>query len=570
MREIWMKYGRRCLALALCVVSCVACLSGCGEDETAERTGLTVCVGEEPATYDPIYAQEIGDQTILNHLYENLLRLERDENGDLIVVSGAAKSVDHEENADGTVTYTFRLRGGKWSDGVEVKASDFVYAWQRLADPATGSAYASLLSIVSGYDAARASGDMTLLAVTAKNSSTLVVTLDGHYDWFLREVCTSTATMPLRQDVVRRLKQAADEANEAAGEAGGSLRWWSDPTKLVTNGAYTVQEEKENFSLTLGENPSYGKKLTGPENLVFRFADQETAQALYAQGEVDAIWPLSEEEMAQRMEADETWTAEPVLGTYTVLFNCGALQDEHVRQALSLAIDRPAIAALAGVTAQAAEGLVPPGVYHETEDGAQDPDFRGCGGELLENDPAWYPDRCLAAAELLRDASEEPETMEYLYIDEGSNGAVAAALCEQWARVLELDVTPRAVTQAELMTALREGSYTLAGMEVTAVCNDAECFLSNWTSGSGDNFLHYENSAYDTLMSIIAGAEEGTARLGCLHDAEDLLVQIDSALAPLYTVGTAWELRETYAGGFRDPRGWFDFRSVYMKPVTVS
>ena len=70
-------------------------------------------------------------------------------------------------------------------------------------------------------------------------------------------------------------------------------------------------------------------------------------------------------------------------------------------------------------------------------------------------------------------------------------------------------------------------------------------------------------------MSIIAKAEEGSARMGCLHDAEDLLLEIDCALAPLYTAGTAWDLRETYMGGFRDPRGWFDFRGVYLRPVTV-
>lgn len=36
-------------------------------------------------------------------------------------------------------------------------------------------------------------------------------------------------------------------------------------------------------------------------------------------------------------------------------------------------------------------------------------------------------------------------------------------------------------------------------------------FLMDWTTGNRDNFLHYENSAYDTLMSIIAGAR---GRLG--------------------------------------------------------
>ena len=235
-----MKLWKRLTALCLSVLVCVTLLTACGRKESTDgRVFLSVCVGETPATYDPIYAQRIGDQTILNHLYENLMRLETGENSQAIAVPGAAKSVDMKENSDGTVTYTFRLRGGKWSDGVEVKASDFVYAWQRLADPATGSVYAPLLSIVSGYAEAQASGDMSLLAVSAKSSTTLVVTLTGHYDWFLREVCTSIATMPLRQDVVQRLKQEADAANDNLKEDETPRRWWSDPTRLVTNGPYT-------------------------------------------------------------------------------------------------------------------------------------------------------------------------------------------------------------------------------------------------------------------------------------------------------------------------------------------
>ena len=46
-----------------------------------------------------------------------------------------------ETNADGTVTWTFRLRSAKWSDGKKVTADDFVYAWQRVLDPNTASMY---------------------------------------------------------------------------------------------------------------------------------------------------------------------------------------------------------------------------------------------------------------------------------------------------------------------------------------------------------------------------------------------------------------------------------------------
>ena len=116
----------------------------------------------------------------------------------------------------------------------------------------------------------------------------------------------------------------------------------------------------------------------------------------------------------------------------------------------------------------------------------------------------------------------------------------------------------RAVTEEELLTAIAEGTFTLAGRNLTAHCNDAESFLLDWASHSENNLLGYENSAYDTLMSIIANAPDGTARLGCLHDAEELLMA-DAPLTPLYTTYTAWTVRETLTGVIRDPRGWFSF-----------
>jgi oligopeptide transport system substrate-binding protein len=39
------------------------------------------------------------------------------------------------------VTYTFHLRAdARWSNGDPLTAEDFVYAWRRVIDPATGSA----------------------------------------------------------------------------------------------------------------------------------------------------------------------------------------------------------------------------------------------------------------------------------------------------------------------------------------------------------------------------------------------------------------------------------------------
>lgn len=557
-----MRNLKRLAALVLPAALCVSLLAGCAR--AGAGVSLSVCVGSTPETLDPIYAENISDQTILVHLYENLMRVTADASGSTSVVAGMAKSVDQEENHDGTVTYTFRLRSAKWSDGQAVKASDFVYAWQRLADPASHSPYAELLSVVSGYDEARSAGDMELLQVSAKNDSTLVVVLNGTYDWFLKEVCTSPATMPLRKDVVQRLKTAAQEA-VADEEDAAADPWWADPTALVTNGPYQVTDYSLGISMRMSASERYYGDQPGPGEITFQFAASvEDAAALYDQKTVDAVWPLTEERLAELAE-DETWSAIPELGTCTLLFNCrqDLFGDQLIRQALALAIDRDALARTAGVTARAAEGLVPSGVP-ENDAG----DFRTVGGPLLDNDPETYAERCAQAKDLLEEAGYDSGVdlgeLEYLYVDEGTNGLVAQALCQQWQDALRIRVTPRGVTERELWTALRTGEYTLAGVDLEAAGNDAECFLMDWTSGSQDNVVGYENSAYDTLMAIIASAPDGTARMGCLHDAEELLLA-DYALSPLYTRGTAWELRDTLTGALRDARGWFCFSGVMAR-----
>lgn len=556
-----MKHWKRRLALLLAAALCVSALAGCARG--GDAMSLSVCVGGAPEELDPIYATEPADQTILVHLYENLMRKTAGASG-ATVTNGVAKSATSEENTDGTVTWTFQLRGAEWSDGREVLAGDFVYAWQRLADPANDSPFASLLSVVAGYDEVRETGDVSLLQVTAEDDSTLVVVLNGKYDWFLEEVCTAPATMPLRQDLLTG-ESAAEETAEDGAEAAEAAPWWSDVAGLVTNGPYQVSGYEAGESLTLETSGTYHSDVSGPGTLTFRFADTaEEGQALYDAGTVDFLGVLPEEQMASLVEA-ESRALTPELGTWAVVFNCAqdTLMDARVRRALSLVIDRTAAAEAAGVTARAAEGLIPPGVPESDE-----ADFRTSGGDLLDNDPNHRADLQEEARALLTEAGyvsvQDLGELEYLYVDAGNGAAVAQALVQAWQSALGLRVTARAVTEDELAAALEEGTFSLAGIEIRALGNDAECFLRQWSSTGGENVSRYANSAYDTLLSVIAGAEDETARLGCLHDAEALLLE-EGAVAPLYTTVTAWTLRDSLTGLVRDGRGWFSFAGVVAR-----
>lgn len=569
--NIWKRRAAALLAAALCL----SLLGGCGGGE--EGMALTVCAGAAPESLDPIYATSAADQTILTHLYENLMQSSADENGDPTAVSGMAKSAESETNvADGTVTWTFHLRSAKWSDGEKVTADDFVYAWQRLADPERNSPYASLLSIVAGYQEARESGDMSLLQVTAENDSTLVVVLTGSYEWFLTQVCTSTATLPLRRDLMEQWEPAepeetAEQAQETEEETEAApqeetVLWWADAEALVTNGPYQVTGYTEGESLTAEIYEDYYGRLSGPETLCFRFADSaEEAWAWYQEGAVDFVGALPEEQLETRA-TDEAKPLTAELGTYMVVLNCAQdpFDEAEVRRALALVLDRNALAEAAGTDARAAEGLVSPGV----------PDSGGGtfreDGALLNNDPDDYSDACAQAVELLSQAGYDGGSglgeLEYLYVDQDNAAAVAQALCQMWNQQLGLDVTARAVTEEEMAQSLAEGTFTLAGVELRPVADDPECFLMPWISGGAENIARYSNSAYDTLLSIIAAAQDSAARSGCLHDAEVLLLE-DGVVAPLYTTVTGWELRETLAGLWRDGRGWFRFTGVVARGV---
>ena len=96
-----MRIWKRLACLALPAAVCLTLLVGCAGE--ADGVSLSVCVGSAPVTLDPIYAEETGDQTILAHLYENLMRVAVDVSGTPTVTGGMAKDVDQEEIYDGTV-----------------------------------------------------------------------------------------------------------------------------------------------------------------------------------------------------------------------------------------------------------------------------------------------------------------------------------------------------------------------------------------------------------------------------------------------------------------------------------
>ncbi len=551
-----MKMWKRMAAMGLCLALAAGTLAGCGGG-SAPGLALRLSMGQEAGSYDPIRAETAEAETVIVHLYENLLRKAPDTSGGTTLASGVAKKYDMEENYDGTVTYTFHLRQAKWSDGQTVTAGDFVYAWQRLADPVTNSPSASLLSAVAGYDEVRSSGDVSKLQVSAEGELTFVVTLLGKCDWFLEDVCTDPATIPLRQDNLQTLKEEAIQENLQAEERGetGTRNWASDPTRLVTNGPYTASRGEEG-ELILTRSETYVGGVSGPEELRFLFHDSpEAAWETYAAGEADFVSPLPRAETEAKAESD--WAGAALSQTTVLLFNTQGevFPDVQARKAFSLAIDRQALSDLTALVSRPAEGLVPYGVPDENGE-----DFRTQGGDLVGESGT---EEALAEANALLGESGYGSSAvpRFVYEDTEENAALADALWKAWMKGLKVRLERVPLSADELREALSAGDYDIALTDIRGNALDAESFLDLWRGDSPENVAGYENGAYDTLLKVIRSASDEKARQGCLHDAEALLLD-DCPVAPLLFTASAWEAREGLVGILRDGRGFFSFASA--------
>ena len=519
------------LALLLCACG-KAPEDGESPDESVplQADVLTVRTGEAQTTLDPAAVTARGGETILYHLYENLLRWEDGGDGWAVLAKGQAENYTLETDYAGNATYTFTLReDAVWSDGTAVKAQDFVFAWQRLADPANDLPHRELLSEIAGFAEVQETGDPSLLAVSAPDGKTLTVTLQGSPAYFLEEICAGAYTMPLRSDVSS----------------------YANPT--VTNGAYTLSGfTRELVSLERSETycPSASK---GPSQLHFAtMADSAADYAALQAGESALVLDLPEEPLHALADSG-VWTPEPATGTCAVVLNTrqAPFDNPNIRLAFHLAVDRQAIVdALGGLTSRPAPGVVPYGVsdYSSSRPVVEVPDedstpadpmaepepekprptcwdFRTHSLEVVTADHTHdYETDCRYAQALLAQAgysggSGFPE-VEYLYPSSHPEGqALAGLLQTMWRDSLGVSVTVRGVSDEEyesaFLPALPEENgeedsgtetnggeeplpappFQMAVRELSPAYSDAEALLRQWHSGSGDNVSGFASDA---------------------------------------------------------------------------
>jgi ABC-type oligopeptide transport system substrate-binding subunit/class 3 adenylate cyclase len=260
------------------------------------------------------------------------------------------------EVLEGGRKYIFHLRDDvRWSDGVPVTAGDFEYAWKRVLDPAIGSHSAGLLYDIKGAKAFQRGevADPDRVGVRALDELTLVIELEGPTGYFL-QLLAHTATHPVPRHVV-----------EAHGAA------WTEMANLVTSGRFRLLSWQRGESMVMARNPEYRGRFTGNVQRVelSLVSDWSSTLEMYEADRLDVLdlseLPAAEKDRARERHAGE-YISLPGRSTNYLGFDVSRppFDDQRVRRALALAIDKQALAQvhLGGYASPATGGFVPPGM----------------------------------------------------------------------------------------------------------------------------------------------------------------------------------------------------------------
>ncbi|PHJ39095.1 hypothetical protein P378_05395 [Desulforamulus profundi] len=143
----------------------------------------------EPKTLDPAKANGVPEATVTLQLFDGLTRYDANQQ----IQPALAESW---QISDDGLTYTFKLREAKWSNGEPVKAQDFVYSWLRALAPETASEYAYQLYYIKGaeeYNSGK--GKKEEVGIKALDDKTMQVVLRAPAPQFLGLTATRPFTL---------------------------------------------------------------------------------------------------------------------------------------------------------------------------------------------------------------------------------------------------------------------------------------------------------------------------------------------------------------------------------------
>ena len=591
-----MKKTLSLLLVVAMILSCMVSLTACNQS-----TGMVLNVGAYPDTIDPALNSAVDGATYIIHTFCGLVGYEQDEEGNLDLVPQCAESLPEAVKLDdGKVSYTFKLREGlKWSDGSDLTAADFVYAWNRAADPTTGADYGYMFEGIDGYadvtaaddEGNRTNPDAKLNVTASEDGTELTVVLTVDLPYFY-ELCAFPTYMPVKQDIV-----------EANGDA-----WATKADTYIGNGAYKVESFTQSEMVLVKNENYYNADAVVSDKITFAFNDDDTSLlANYKNGSYLFIDSVPNNEIATlSAEYPNEYFVEGQLGTYYISLNVNdeALKDfteeerVKIRTALGLMIDRNYVVEEIGQAGQVpaagfvAMGLTEPDGSEFISKNGPNGDGKGYFSVAAED----YESNCNEAVKLLTEVADSSKkftiadgkvsgfpTLTYITNEGTGHEALAEYLQQVWGTY---GITTNVETQewATFLNTRKNGEYSVARNGWLGDYNDPISFLDMWITDSGNNDTQFGRGAhaeyagysydgkdgltwaesYDKCIAAIKAETDPVKRFELMHEAEDILMTT-GAIIPIYYYTDIYMCSEQIEGFFSSPLGYKFFMYASVK-----
>jgi len=494
---------------------------------------------DAPGSLDPALLDDVYEATVVNQMFEGLLRFDAYLN----VIPCIADS--WEISADGRI-YTFHLKPGVlFHDGSEVKADDVAYTFSRvfrLPEEETVVAREALSHIAGTGDYA-----------AGRTETISGIQVLGHYDIRieLENPCASFLAI-LASDPAHIVPRHVVE--NAGDEAFGLSPVGSGPFRLAQRSADRI---------ILVVHDGYHLEPARLDSLVFDFpADnaRDFAADAFLRGELSAaIIPHGRLPEFQAHRGIQIITRQELSLTFIGLNESKPpFDDRRVRQAFAHALDREEILRRDRDTRIPTNGILPPGMPGYTPE-----------SKLLGYDPE-------RARALLAEAGyPEGRGLPPIVFTTANQTEDARQLMEEvrnQMRRVGIQIEPESLSWLEFSSRLT--SQDLQCFTVTWVADipDPSSFLYPLGHGQGSaNFASYHNAAVDSLLSLGQSTRTALERMQVFREAERHMLR-DAPIVPLFHPLSALALQREVNGITLTPMGIgnLPLKNVWMESARLA